>query len=152
MVQATRAATFQIADPAEFSKIIDTNAVFTTNATINTWLEGPVWVPSGGGYLVLPATAELVGDSLERSGSIRACFLRGYRFPRVPMVVQESEDSLLQGSLLFGRRGINPDEVTKETIVMNPTTDLSNGLFDFIMVRHATPFFDLCVNCRKRRI
>jgi sugar lactone lactonase YvrE len=32
----------------EFSKIIDTNAVLTTNA----WLEGPVWVPSGGGYLV----------------------------------------------------------------------------------------------------
>jgi gluconolactonase len=50
--QATRAATFQIADPVEFSKIIDTNAVLTTNATINTWLEGPVWVPSGGGYLV----------------------------------------------------------------------------------------------------
>jgi gluconolactonase len=46
------AATFQIADPVEFSKIIDTNAVLTTNATINTWLEGPVWVPSGGGYLV----------------------------------------------------------------------------------------------------
>jgi gluconolactonase len=46
------AATFQIADPAEFSKIIDTNAVLTTNATINTWLEGPVWVPSTGGYLV----------------------------------------------------------------------------------------------------
>jgi len=46
------AVTFQIADPAEFSKIIDTNAVLTTNATINTWLEGPVWVPSGGGYLV----------------------------------------------------------------------------------------------------
>jgi gluconolactonase len=46
------AATFQIADPVEFSKIIDTNAVLTTNATINTWLEGPVWVPSSGGYLV----------------------------------------------------------------------------------------------------
>jgi len=51
-LQAARAATFEIADPAEFSKIIDTNAVLTTNATINTWLEGPVWVPSGGGYLV----------------------------------------------------------------------------------------------------
>src|SRR5690348_7139260 len=46
------AATFQIADPVEFNKIIYTNAVLTTNATINTWLEGPVWVPSGGGYLV----------------------------------------------------------------------------------------------------
>src|SRR6267154_1147144 len=51
-LNTARAATFQIADPAEFSKIIDTNAVLTTNATINTWLEGPVWVPSGGGYLV----------------------------------------------------------------------------------------------------
>ena len=51
-LHAARAATFQIADPAEFSKIIDTNAVLTTNATINSWLEGPVWVPSGGGYLV----------------------------------------------------------------------------------------------------
>src|SRR6267142_3901439 len=52
VLQTAGAATFQIADPVEFSKIIDTNAVLTTNATINTWLEGPVWVPSGGGYLV----------------------------------------------------------------------------------------------------
>ncbi len=49
---APRAVTFQIADPAEFSRIIDTNAVLTTNTTLNTWLEGPVWVPTGGGYLV----------------------------------------------------------------------------------------------------
>jgi gluconolactonase len=48
---AARAATFEIDDPTEFSRIIDTNAVFTTNASINTWLEGPVWIPSGG-YLV----------------------------------------------------------------------------------------------------
>ncbi len=46
------AAIFQISDPAEFSKIIDTNSVLTTNATINSWLEGPVWIPSDGGYLV----------------------------------------------------------------------------------------------------
>src|SRR5262245_43101825 len=52
IVPTAHAATFQIVDPVEFSKIIDTNAVLTTNATINTWLEGPVWVPSGGGYLV----------------------------------------------------------------------------------------------------
>jgi sugar lactone lactonase YvrE len=51
-LQLVRAVTFQIADPVEFSRIIDTNSVLTTNATINTWLEGPVWVPSGGGYLV----------------------------------------------------------------------------------------------------
>ena len=50
-VHVVRAATFEIADPAEFSRIIDTNAVLTTNATINTWLEGPTWIPAGG-YLV----------------------------------------------------------------------------------------------------
>jgi gluconolactonase len=26
--------------------------VLKTNATINSWLEGPVWIPSGGGYLI----------------------------------------------------------------------------------------------------
>ena len=51
-LQAARAVTFQIADPVEFSRIIDTNAVLTTNATINAWLECPVWIPSGGGYLL----------------------------------------------------------------------------------------------------
>ena len=50
-VHVVRAATFEIADPAEFSRIIDTNAILTTNATINTWLEGPTWIPAGG-YLV----------------------------------------------------------------------------------------------------
>ena len=50
-LHTARAATFQIADPVEFSRIIDTNAVFTTNANINVWLEGPTWIPSGG-YLV----------------------------------------------------------------------------------------------------
>ncbi len=44
---AARGATFQIADPVEFARIIDTNAVLKTNTTINTWLEGPVWIPSG---------------------------------------------------------------------------------------------------------
>jgi len=47
----TRGATFQIADPVEFAKVINTNSVLTTNATLNTWLEGPVWIPSGG-YLL----------------------------------------------------------------------------------------------------
>ena len=50
-LQAARAATFQIADTNEFNRIIDTNAVFITNANINVWLEGPTWIP-GGGYLV----------------------------------------------------------------------------------------------------
>jgi gluconolactonase len=45
-LEFARAVTFQIADPTEFNKIIDTNtAILTTNATINTWLEGPVWLP-----------------------------------------------------------------------------------------------------------
>src|SRR5450755_1642143 len=52
-LQTACAFTFQIADPAEFSRIIDTNtAVLATNATINSWLEGPVWIPSSGGYLL----------------------------------------------------------------------------------------------------
>ena len=49
--QPAGAAAFQISDAAEFRKIIDTNSVYTTNATINSWLEGPVWIPSGG-YLI----------------------------------------------------------------------------------------------------
>ena len=50
----TRAAgPFEVFLPAEFSKVVDTNAaVLTTNATVNFWLEGPVWVPADGGYLI----------------------------------------------------------------------------------------------------
>jgi len=48
LLHTTQAAIFEIADPVEFSKIIAPNAVLTTNATINTWLEGPTWIPSGG--------------------------------------------------------------------------------------------------------
>jgi len=43
---------FQINDPDEFHQIISTNAVLTTNATLTSWIEGPVWVPSDGGYLI----------------------------------------------------------------------------------------------------
>jgi gluconolactonase len=49
------AGIFDIRIPAEFNRIIDTNAVLTTNATVNVWLEGPVWVPADGGYLVFSA-------------------------------------------------------------------------------------------------
>jgi gluconolactonase len=42
-----RAIQFQIADAVEFQKIINTNAVFATNATINSQIEGPVWIPNG---------------------------------------------------------------------------------------------------------
>jgi gluconolactonase len=51
LTRAARAVTFQIADPVEFARVIGTNAILTTNATLNTWLEGPVWIPSGG-YLL----------------------------------------------------------------------------------------------------
>jgi sugar lactone lactonase YvrE len=50
--QTANAVQFQITDAVEFSKIIDTNAVFTTNiANLNTLIEGPVWIPNGQ-YLV----------------------------------------------------------------------------------------------------
>ena len=45
--QIACAVQFSISDPVEFSKIIDTNAVFTTNATYNYQIEGAVWVPNG---------------------------------------------------------------------------------------------------------
>jgi gluconolactonase len=54
VVQA--ASIFDILVPAEFDRVIDTNSVLTTNVpNLNYWLEGPVWVPSGGGYLVFSA-------------------------------------------------------------------------------------------------
>ncbi len=50
------ASSFDIRIPDEFNRVVDTNtAVLTTNATINYWLEGPVWVPGDGGYLVFSA-------------------------------------------------------------------------------------------------
>ena len=51
-VQAAHAVQFQVSDPVEFAKIIDTNAVFTTNiGNLNALIEGPVWIPNGQ-YLV----------------------------------------------------------------------------------------------------
>jgi gluconolactonase len=45
--QIAGAIQFQISDMVEFRKIINTNAVFTTNATINSQIEGSVWIPNG---------------------------------------------------------------------------------------------------------
>ena len=45
--QIASAIQFQISDAVEFQKIINTNAVFTTNATINSQIEGAVWIPNG---------------------------------------------------------------------------------------------------------
>lgn len=47
-----RSGIFDIADPDEFGKILSTNAVLTRMATLNSWIEGVVWIPSEGGYLV----------------------------------------------------------------------------------------------------
>jgi gluconolactonase len=50
---------FDIADPDEFVKILSTNEVLTRLATItDSWLEGPVWIPADGGYLLFSATNE----------------------------------------------------------------------------------------------
>lgn len=46
-LQTARAVTFQISDPVEFAKIIDTHAVFATNATLNSQIEGAAWIPNG---------------------------------------------------------------------------------------------------------
>ena len=49
-VHTASAVQFQISDAAEFSKIIDTNVVFTThytNPNVNNLMEGPVWIPNG---------------------------------------------------------------------------------------------------------
>jgi gluconolactonase len=45
--QTAGAIQFQISDATEFNKIINTNAVFATNATINSQIEGSVWIPNG---------------------------------------------------------------------------------------------------------
>ncbi len=46
-VQTAGAAQFQISDAAGFGRIVDTNAAFTTNAYLNSWIEVPVRVPDG---------------------------------------------------------------------------------------------------------
>ena len=54
---SARAVTFEIDDTNEFPKIINTSATHVTNATVTGGVAGnpvesPVWIPSGGGYLV----------------------------------------------------------------------------------------------------
>ena len=54
-LQSAGAVTFEIADAVAFNKIISTNSLLTTNYNYGNnppYLEGPVWVPSAGGYLV----------------------------------------------------------------------------------------------------
>jgi gluconolactonase len=50
-VQNAGAVKFSISDLATFTNLINTNAVFTTNVTYNSQIEGPVWIPNGQ-YLV----------------------------------------------------------------------------------------------------
>ena len=62
-LQTACAVTFQIADPVEFSKIIDTNSVFSTNVNnLNSLIEGPVWIPDGQ-YLVF---SDVGGNKLKK--------------------------------------------------------------------------------------
>ena len=67
--QTAGAIQFQISDAAEFSKIINTNAVFTTNLYINSWIEGPVWIPNGQ-YLVFSDTGNNKLKRLDPPGTL----------------------------------------------------------------------------------
>src|SRR5258705_11814148 len=51
------ASIFSINDAAEFNKIIDTNSALITNVFLDTWLEGPVWMPQNGGFLIFSEVA-----------------------------------------------------------------------------------------------
>jgi gluconolactonase len=50
-VQNALAVKFSISDAAVFTNLINTNAVFTTNGSVSSKIEGPVWIPNGQ-YLV----------------------------------------------------------------------------------------------------
>ncbi len=101
------AASFTISDPVEFNKIISTNAVLTTNATYNFWLEGPVWMPQNGGFLIFtgnnalkklvppntltdfcvapPANTKFNGNTLDLQERVISCEYEGTA-PQVLMV------------------------------------------------------------------
>lgn len=53
VTDSTGSVTSDIADPAEFNRIISTNATGTTMATLNSWIEGVVWNPANGGGVLL---------------------------------------------------------------------------------------------------
>ncbi len=65
-----RTGIFDIGDPEEFNKIISTNAVLTRMATLNSWIEGVVWIPSDGGYLVFSDIGNDVLKKLVPSGKL----------------------------------------------------------------------------------
>ena len=46
------AGIFDIADSEDFDKLLSTNSVIKTLSSGYSWPEGPVWIPSDGGYLV----------------------------------------------------------------------------------------------------
>jgi gluconolactonase len=50
-IQNAGAVQFSISDRATFTNLINTNAVFTTNGSVSSKIEGPVWIPNGQ-YLV----------------------------------------------------------------------------------------------------
>jgi gluconolactonase len=51
-VLSAGAAMFDVRIPAEFEKAVSTNETLTRLSTGYGWIEGPVWVPHDGGYLV----------------------------------------------------------------------------------------------------
>ncbi|HXR06192.1 MAG TPA: SMP-30/gluconolactonase/LRE family protein [Candidatus Acidoferrum sp.] len=46
-LQNAGAVKFSISDAAKFTNLVNTNAAFITNVTINSKIEGPVWIPNG---------------------------------------------------------------------------------------------------------
>ena len=58
-----RTGIFDIGDPVEFDKILSTNATVTRMATLDSWIEGVVWIPSDGGYLVF---SDIGNDRLKK--------------------------------------------------------------------------------------
>src|SRR5262245_35666201 len=57
------AADFDIVDKTEFEKIFPGNAKVERLATDMQFIEGPVWIRSGGGYLVF---SDIPADELKR--------------------------------------------------------------------------------------
>jgi gluconolactonase len=130
LTHVARGVTFQIADPVEFAKIINTNAVLTTNATINTWLEGPVWIPNGSyllfcdqnnnklkklvppttvtDYLVPPASTLINGTTLDAQERLIAAEAGGAAL-RIAMITNGVATSLC--STCNGLKFYSPNDV-----------------------------------------
>ena len=119
IAQTANAVQFQISDPVEFNQIINTNAVFTTNATINSQIEGPVWIPNGQ-YLVFSDMGNNKLKKLDPAGNT----LSDYFLP--PLGAKYSGNILdLQEGLISCESGSNGFKVVMTTNVVAGT---SNGV------------------------